>query len=342
MHFTFLGTSAGTPSRERNVTALALRLDQRSDWSLFDCGEATQHQLLRVPLTLPSLRRIFVSHLHGDHTFGLFGLLSTRSMVAGLEPLDLFGPKGLEELVRRVLQLTSSHLTYELRFHELSVRGGPVLEESWGRVEALPLSHNVTSYAWLFSEAERPGRFDALRAQELGVPDGPLMGQLARGEPVQLADGRQISPLGLCGAPRAGRRVVVAGDNDDPAALLERTGPLDLLVHEATHTEDVAAQGAARGTPQACADIRHSTAARVARAASARGVRNLVLTHFSPRYSLASRADRPWTMAQVEAEARASYAGALFLARDLESYRLNQAGELLLAAPTPFVEGAHE
>ncbi|MFT4542180.1 MAG: ribonuclease Z [Planctomycetota bacterium] len=320
MHFYFLGTSSGTPSRERNVTGLAMRFEQESTWSLFDCGEGTQHQLLQAPYSLPSLRRIFISHLHGDHTYGLFGLLSTRSMISGCEPIDVYGPHGIQELVLNTLRLSSSHLSYELNFHEVDPLGGLIMEQDWGRVDAFPLSHNVTSFAWKFSEFDTPGRFDAQRAREAGVPNGPLLGKLKAGETVTLPSGDQLSPVGLVGPPRAGRNVVIAGDNDDPASLLDRTGALDLFVHEATHTE------AARAA--AAKDIRHSTAARVAQAAEDR-VRNLVLTHFSPRFTLAVNDDRPNSMKSVEDEARAHYKGELFLAQDHDAYRLNRDGALL-------------
>lgn len=310
---TFLGTSSGTPTKDRNVTAVALR-NGRS-WDLFDCGEATQHQLLHVNLSLPRLRRIFISHLHGDHCYGLFGLLGSRAMSGGRTPLDIFGPLGLEKMVRTVLDLSSSHVDYPLRFHELDERGGRVVHEDT-TIDAVPLDHRVTSFAWWIQEPDRPGEFDAERAVELGVQPGPDFARLHQGHAVVSTDGRSISPEDVVGPERRGRSMVIAGDNRDPQRLLSHTGGLDLLVHEATYTEDVVASIGE--------DYGHSTAHRVGVAAADAGVSNVVLTHFSPRYGSSSRASR--SVQELYDEAAASYRGGLFLAEDFARYELHVDG----------------
>lgn len=321
MNLTFLGTSSGTPTQDRNVTGVALR--RAGHWDLFDCGEGTQHRLLATSLSLSRLRRVFISHLHGDHCFGLFGLLSSRAMTDAADALTVYGPPGLEAMVRGVLEASSSYVNYPLEFVTVPAEGGQVVADASGTVDALELDHRVTSLGWCLREAPRLGVFDATRAMKLGVPKGPAFGRLQRGESVTLTDGQVIEPSSVVGASRPGRTLIIAGDNRDPTRLLENTGPVQLLVHEATYTEDVLAElGDDRG---------HSTAQRVAIAASAAGVENLVLTHFSPRYG--RRGSDRHSIEDVRAEATARFAGGLHLASDYDEFTLSPDGRLELAGP---------
>ena len=253
------------------MSAVALR--RGSAWDLFDCGEATQHQLMSTPLSLPKLRRIFISHLHGDHCFGLFGLLGSRSMAGADTPLHIYGPDGLEEMVRLVLETSDSHVTYPLEFHIVAKDGARLVDDENETITAIALDHRVRSFAWHIGETERPGALDTERAVELGVEPGADYGRLQRGESVPGTDG-PVAPSDVIGPARPGRSLIIAGDNRDPQHLLERTGPVQLLVHEATFTEDAVAKiGDDRG---------HSTGARVGKAAEAGGADNVILTHFSP------------------------------------------------------------
>jgi len=315
MELTFLGTSAGAPTADRNVSGLALRVD--GHWDLFDCGEGTQHRLLQTPLSLPKLRRVFVSHLHGDHCFGLFGVLGSRSMDRSPTELSIFGPPGLRNMIDVVLDASSTYLTYPIEVHEIGAEGGRVIDDDDMTVDALPLTHRVMSFAWSMHERDRPGRFDVEAARAAGVPDGPLFGQLQRGDEVELADGRRVDPADLSGPPRRGRRIVVAGDNSAPVELLDRTDGADVLVHEATYTEPVLAT--------LDEDYGHSTAARVAIAAQDSGVRNLILTHFSPRFG-PSGSSAALTIDDVGAEARQHFDGGLHLANDLDRIAISHDG----------------
>ena len=312
LELTFLGTSAGMPTRDRNVTGLALR--DGAGWDLFDCGEGTQHQLLATPLSLVRLERVFISHLHGDHCLGLFGLLGSRAVGGASAPLVVFGPEGLSELVRTVLDRTDTHLSYELELVEVPADGGAVVSGDVSYA-AIPLDHRITSFAWLRTEAERPGVFDATRAQELGVAPGPDFGRLQRGHVVTTADGVVVQPEQVMGPPRPGRRLVIAGDNRDPASLVAAAGPLDLLVHEATFTEDVVELlGDDRG---------HSTGRRLGSAAE--GVAStLAITHFSPRYGPPGAGGT--SVDELMAEVRESYTGRLVVAQDLLTLMVDAAG----------------
>jgi len=316
MQLTFLGTSSGAPTKDRNVTAVALR--NEGTWDLFDCGEGTQHRLLATPLSLPKLRRIFISHLHGDHCFGLFGLLGSRSMAGATTPLDIFGPPGLQEMVTMVLETSDSFMTYPINWHSVPQQGGRVVETPSQVIDAIELDHRVMSLAWHITEADRPGAFDAERAQALGVEPGPAFGQLQRGNDVVLANGGVVRPADVMGAPRQGRTLIIAGDNRDPERLLQASGQVQVLVHESTYTEEVVAH---LGQDQG-----HSTAARVAKAAAAAHVPNLILTHFSPRFAAEGHGGQ--TVAELREEATAHYDGKVHLAEDYAVYEIALDGSL--------------
>lgn len=317
MQLTFLGTSSGAPTAERNVTALALRRGRR--WDLFDCGEATQHRLLSTSLSLPKLRRIFISHLHGDHCFGLFGLLGSRSMAGAKTPLAIYGPAGLQEMVEVVLRTSDTHLVFPVEFHVVPEEGARMVESEHETIDAIALDHRVTSFAWHIQEAERPGTFDVDQARALGVEPGPDFAQLQRGNSVTTPAGRLVEPSEVLGETRPGRNLIIAGDNRDPARLLDRSGKVQLLVHEATFTEPVVAH---LGRDQG-----HSTAARVGRAAAEANVDHVVLTHFSPRFGPSGCSGQ--SIDEIRDEAEQHFNGTLELATDFASYELTPHGELV-------------
>jgi ribonuclease Z len=176
MRLTFLGTGSGAPTRTRNVSAVALQWDERAAFWLFDCGEATQHQIARSPLRLSRLDRLFFTHLHGDHLFGLPGLLASRSLQGGGEvtgPVTLHGPAGLADYVRASLGASHTHLAYPLHI-ETVAPGSVVYEDEERRVVCAPVSHGIESYAYAVIERAQTGRFDAEAARALGIPAGPL------------------------------------------------------------------------------------------------------------------------------------------------------------------------
>lgn len=321
MEFTFLGTSAGAPTNARNVTGLARSINR--SWDLFDCGEATQHQLLKTHLSVARLSRVFISHLHGDHCYGLFGLLGSRSMANTTSPLTIYGPSGIEEMVTTVLRLSSSKMQYPLEFVEVADSGGVVVETDTETITAVPLAHRVASVGWQIVEADRLGKFDPDAAVTAGVPAGPLYAQLQRGEFVTLDNGVTVDPATVIGPDRPGRRVFIAGDNADPEALIAATGELDLLIHESTYIEPVLANMEH--------DFGHSTAARVAQACEGR-VANLALTHFSPRFGPSG--SQGYTVDDIREEASTYFTGNLVLAEDFDRYSLSIDGDAFtLSAP---------
>lgn len=320
MDLLFLGTSSGSPTKARNVTGLALLEETGKGWHLVDCGEATQHQVLRTPLSLHELRAIFITHVHGDHCYGLPGLLASAGMHGRKAALPIIAPAGIEEWVRTTLRLTQVWLPYELHFHAAESlgewRGGSL------RVESIALSHRVPCYGYSFTEARPDPRLDIDKLDRDGIPRGPLWGQLIHGIDVQF-EGRTLRSDDYLIFGRPPRRVVVGGDNDRPELLAEACRSAQVLVHEATYTQAVA--GDARG------DFGHSTAAAVAAFAQSAGIPNLVLTHFSARYQADPK--RGLSIEEIRAEAAARYQGRLFLAEDFARFHLGREGELQRVEP---------
>ena len=279
MQVTFLGTSSGVPTRARNVSAVALRLPQRSELWLFDCGEGTQHQFLRCDLRLSQLRRVFVTHMHGDHVFGLPGLLASLGLAGSSSGVDLYGPDPLEAYLQGVLRTSSTRIGYPLAVHrvkEAAEAGTLVLEDDDILVRATPLTHRVPAYAYRIEQKPRAGRFDVDQAKALKIPPGPIYAALKRGETVTLEDGRRIDGRTLCGPDRPGVSVVYCTDTVFSEAAVELARGADLLIHEATFAHSEAEMAFQR---------QHSTSTMAAQTAAEAGVKQLVLTHLSPRYA---------------------------------------------------------
>ena len=274
MKITFLGTSSGAPSRHRNLSSIALQLPQQASLWLFDCGEGTQHQVLRSQLRLSQLERIFITHLHGDHLFGLLGLLASRSLQAGgVSPVTIYGPPGLSEYVRLSLHWSQMRPSYPIDVKTVS--SGLVFEDSLFVVSCIPVQHRVPCFAYSVVEKDQQGRFDVEKAMALGIAPGPSYGVLKNGGSVSLEDGTIVSGSDLTGAPRPGRKFVFSGDTSYCPNIVEISRGADLLVHEATYLEED------RGLAERAA---HSTATMAAKVAKEAEAKRLILTHFSARY----------------------------------------------------------
>lgn len=319
MEFQFLGTSSGTPTKTRNVSGLALRSEGATHWSLIDCGEGTQHQILHTTLSLMNLTAIFITHMHGDHCYGLPGLLASAGMLNRTEPMHIVGPRLLEPFVRCVMETTQLGLPYPVEFVTVErAAATDVLPDL--HVQATPLSHRVQSFAYSFAEKTVETKLDVAKLKSEGIAPGPLWGLLQQGSDVTLPDGRVLHARDYRLPPRKRRKVIVGGDNDSPELLADEARTADVLIHEATYTTDILHK--VGPWPQ------HSSAKQVAQFASDARIKNLVLTHFSPRYQEQDSA-RP--LSELDTEARAVYNGNLFLASDFERYILNRQGHLARA-----------
>ena len=290
-----LGTSASRPTVERNVASTAVV--REGETLLFDCGEGTQRQMMRYGVSF-SLEDLFFTHFHADHVIGVIGLMRTMSLQGRTEPLRLWGPRGASRMLKRAEDFGMDRLTFSLEICE--VEPGQRIARKDYAIVPFPVDHRgARAVGYALVEEDRKGRFNPELARELGVPEGPLWGEIHRGRAVTLDDGRVIEPSVLVGAPRPGRRVVITGDTRPCAGTIDAARGADLLLHEATFGEEEAARAVETG---------HSTAREEAMVAREAGVETLVLTHFSARYSRDA--------AELGREAREWFEGSVVVGRD--------------------------
>src|SRR5699024_10286933 len=212
MELTFLGTGAGLPSHERNVTAIVLNLLAESNqcW-LFDCGEATQHQFLKTTLKPRKITKIFITHLHGDHLFGLPGLLSSRSFQGGEEGLIIYGPQGIQNFVETSLKVSGSRLTYPIEFVELT-GAGKVFHDEHFNIDCVELDHGIQSFGYRIQEKDRLGKLDVQKLQEIGIPPGPIYSEIKDHATTTLDDGTILYRKDFLGEPKKGKTIAIFGD----------------------------------------------------------------------------------------------------------------------------------
>ncbi|MEB3826960.1 ribonuclease Z [Phormidium sp. CCY1219] len=310
MQITFLGTSSGVPTRSRNVSSVALRLPQRAEVWLFDCGEGTQHQILRSDIKISQIARIFITHMHGDHIFGLMGLLASCGLAGNVDRIDIYGPPGLKDYLQACSRYSQTHFSYPLKVHQN--RPGIVFENDEYVVKCARLEHRVTAFGYRIEEKNRPGRFNVEKATALGIPPGPLYGKLKRGETVTLADGRVIRGTELCAPPETGRKLAYCTDTIYCDSAVELARDADLLIHEATFSHQDA---------QMAIERLHSTSTMAAQVALAAQVKQLMMTHFSPRYAPGNNIQ----LEDLQAEARAIFPNTQmasdFLTLEIERHR---------------------
>lgn len=274
MELTFLGTGAGVPAKHRNVSSIALDLSQeRGTTWLFDCGEATQHQILYTSIKPRRIEKIFITHLHGDHIFGLPGLLSSRSFQDGDALLTIYGPKGIKDFVNITLKVSSTHLRYSLKIIEMDK--GIVFEDEQFIVEARKLEHGITCYGYRIIEKDQKGALQVEKLRGLGIEPGPIFKKLKDGETISLDNGQTINGNDYVGPPRRGRKLAILGDTRYTINAIKLAKDVDLLVHEATfgNCDEAIAY-----------DYFHSTAAQAGEVARLAQAKNLILTHISSRY----------------------------------------------------------
>jgi len=308
MNLLFLGTSAGVPTKQRNVSGVALRESKGKGWYLIDCGEGTQHQVLHTKLSLHSLKAILITHVHGDHCYGLPGILASAGMGGRKTPLTIVAPAGIKAWLEATCEATQLCLPFALEFIDSDEL--PSVEFESIAVTTCRLSHRAPSYAYGFTETKVDAALDVDKLAQMGIPRGPLWGQLKQG-----FEGELLKSHDFLIFKHKPRKVVIAGDNDQPDLLFDACAGAQVLVHEATYTEEMA---------QKAGDVGHSYAKLVAAFAESVQLPNLVLTHFSPRYQLHPLASP--SIEDIRKEAQSAYSGSLYLAQDFAEYTLDKAG----------------
>ena len=297
MKFTFLGTGAGRPTKKRNVSALALEIQNERGWYLFDCGEGTQHQILKAGLSLYKLKSVFITHTHGDHCYGLFGLITSRMLENCDSPLKIYAPKGVREMVESVVDTSFGHLGYELEFVE--IYGGFEEEFEKFSLKVLPLIHSVPSYAFYLKEKTKI-TLDVEKLKKDGLKPGEEYGLLKKGKSVK-TESKTFYPEDYL-IHRSGKKIIIAGDNAEPDYLGKYLQNLDLLIHEATYTSET--------FNSLNKKYLHTTAKNLALSAEKFNVKNLIATHISPRFE----GD------EILSELKKYFKGTVFVADDFDIF----------------------
>lgn len=339
LKLTFLGTSAGVPTKARNVTALAIEClnphsrQKSQPWLLIDCGEGTQQQLLHTKLSLHQLAAICITHVHGDHCYGLPGLLASAAMSGRSAALTIIAPSNIATLLEAITQTTQLHLPFAVQFIAIEA----LLTQKNGKtsiditpqhsldIDITKLSHRVPSHAFGITQIIHQRTLDTDKLIKDDIPASALWGQLQQGEDVTLANGRTLYASDYVIDAQKRTRIVVAGDNDAPALLSDAVQEADALIHEATYTSDVQARILAKNPDF---NPMHSSAAQVGKFAQTVGLKDIILTHFSARYQSFDNPDSDTpNMAHIRTEATGVYDGRLYLAADFAQYMIDGASD---------------
>ncbi|MFH1588399.1 MAG: ribonuclease Z [Candidatus Diapherotrites archaeon] len=271
MKLTFLGTSGSTPTKDRGLTSVALSFDGKV--FLFDCPEGTQRQMMKAKVSYMKIKYVFISHFHADHFLGLPGLIATMAIHGRTEDLIVFGPEGIEKKIRDLIKVSGFALTFEVKGKEL--RQGIILKEEKFSVTSFRLKHEISSFGFAFKEKDKEGEFVRKKAEELGIPVGPLYSKLAEGKKIKL-QGKTFSPEMVMDYSKAkkGRKISVVFDTSPLNSILKFVSDSDILIHESAFLEE---------HKERAKETFHSTAKEVGKLALKAKAKGLYLIHFSPR-----------------------------------------------------------
>jgi ribonuclease Z len=267
----FLGTSGSKPTKHRGLPSIALIFD--GDIYLLDCGEGTQRQILNSGLNSNKIKCVFISHLHGDHWFGLPGLIWSTGLDMRKEDLVVYAPKRFSEIFSTLDEFLHPYRLYKVIIKE--IEEGLIYEDKKIEVYAMKAKHSVESYSFKIKEKDRPPKVLKDKLKELNIPEGPHLRKLKAGYPVKLPDGRIIYPEQVLGEPKKGKIIVYSGDTAPNESLIEFAKDADVLIHEATFSDEEEAMAR---------ESKHSTSRDAARIAKKANVKLLILTHVSARY----------------------------------------------------------
>jgi len=297
MRVLFFGTSAGVPTPNRFTSAIGLKMMESKEWSLFDCGEGTQLRIMKSRLSISKLRRIFITHLHGDHVFGIFGLLSARRLMKVSTPVTIYAPRGFDYMLQTVIKTCSLELPFEIEIIEIEDK--MKIEIPNLSIDVVSLSHSIESFGFVITKTIIKKKLDIEGLKSIGVEDKYLYRELKRGKNITFND-KIIYSKDFLDIKDEIKKIIISGDNDEPQRFL-RFKDVDLMVHEATYTQS--------DFDKLPKKQMHTTAKKLAKTAKEMGVKRLILTHISPRYQRRER--------DLIKEAKEYFSGKLILARDL-------------------------
>ncbi len=267
----FLGTSAAVPTKDRWLPSIALV--RGGEIILFDCGEGTQLRFIQLGLSIMKIKAIFITHMHGDHIFGLPGLIQTMNMYGRETPLTIIGPGKIVDYIKSIIETTLYDPGFTIKMARAE-EDKIVYETKEYIVKSFTVEHYGECYGYVFEEKPKPGKFNVEKALKLGIPRGPLWKVLQEGKPVKIGD-RIIKPEEVLGPPRKGKKIVYTGDTKPLDRVKEVAKEADVLIHDSTFSMELREKAIEQG---------HSTAYDAARIALEANVKTLILTHFSSRY----------------------------------------------------------
>lgn len=271
MEIVFLGTAGSFPTVKRGAPAVAVRID--SELLLLDCGEGTQRQMALAKIGLKAKIKILITHMHGDHVLGLPGILQTMALFDRIATLQIYGPVGILAFVKAFKETVKFTLSYPIEVFE--IKEGIIYEEKNYYVECARMSHPIPTFGYAIIEKARPGKFYPNEAKALGIPEGPLWGELQKGKAVATSTNSVVQPDAVMGPPRKGRKIAYSGDTSPCKMTIELAQNADFLIHEATFDDALMEKAIESG---------HSTPLQAAEIAKKACVKRLILTHISGRY----------------------------------------------------------
>ena len=270
MKLVFLGTAGAQPTENRGLSCICL--EKEGEILMFDAGEGAQFSYLKSGLGWNKKMKIFVTHLHGDHCVGILGLLQTMTLQRRTEPIEIYGPDGIEEFIAANTKILKFGLSFPVMI--TSVTEEKIVDEKSYSVFSCRAEHSVLAFSYLFQEKDKAGRFNLEKVKQLGIPEGKLWSQLQNGQDVKVGD-KIIKSSEILGEKRSGKKIGISGDTRPTKQLEKFFQNCDYLSFDSTFLDEL---------KDKAVDTYHSTAKEAAIFAKNANVKNLILTHFSARY----------------------------------------------------------
>lgn len=272
---TILGCHSATPRVKAYPTAQYLEINHRH--FLIDCGEGTQRQMRKYKVGFNKINHIFISHLHGDHFYGLVGLLSTYGILNREKELHIYGPKGIENATKMMLEISKSHAKFEMIFHELSSNQSELIfEDDKVEVHTIPLDHRIYTNGYLFKEKPKPLNIDMKSVKDYKEIDRADYLNIKAGKDITLSTGEVVPNSDLTLPPKKTFSYAFCSDTKYKPDIVPIINEVDLLYHEATFLDD---------KKELAKKTKHSTAIEAAEIAKKANAKQLIIGHYSGRYS---------------------------------------------------------